>query len=748
MTPEITFEHEGLSDSQSLRAPGSIQPHGLLLAFQDSDLQIVQLSDNAADYLGIATQDLLGQPLTTVFDPAQIEAIKHCLAEDLGTINPIKLSIRGQVFDAVAHYANGTAILELERSNPVAEVNALRIQVLARKAIARFQKTSDLQTFLQQVVEEVRTITGFDRVVVLQFDYQGAGSVVAETRSEEVVSVLGLRFPNFDIPPESKAMYQQGLLRFAPQVSAPPVPLIAIEPAVPLDLGSAALRSIDKCCVKYHENFGVEAFLAIALIKDQQLWGLLSCHHRTPKYLPYEVRTTCEVLGQFVSSELHNRSEHAELDEWLKLKSLHTELMDAIAHTQNLQEALILPAPYLLGLTNAQGAAICLENEILLFGETPTLDEVRHLRDWANAHVQESLFQTDSLPKLYPPAEVFKQTASGLLLLRISKIQPYSILWFRPEVLQTVTWAGNPQDAIRVQTDGTVLLSPRGSFERWQETVRSTALPWKPRELDSTIDLRNAIVGIVLKKAEELARINLELEHRNLELDAFAFAASHDLKEPLRGIYNYATILLEDYAAVLDEEGIDCLSTMVRLTQRMETLVNVLLRFSQLGKAELHLEPTDLNELVKQVVEVLEMSRKGVSLDVRVPRSLPIIQCDPVLVREVFSNLINNAFKYTQQSQPWAEVGFLMPEEQQASLEIPIFYVRDNGIGIRPQHLELIFNLFKRLHNQDSYGGGAGAGLAIAKKIVERHEGNLWVESVYGEGTTFYFTLSNLRYVN
>jgi two-component system, chemotaxis family, sensor kinase Cph1 len=749
MTPEIPFEHEGLSDSQSLRAPGSIQPHGLLLAFQDSNLQIVSLSANAADYLGRTTQDLLGRSLSAVFDDAQIEAIKHCLAEDLGTINPIKLLIHGQVFDAVAHDSNGTAILELERSNPVTEVNSLQIQVLARKAIARFQKNSQTQAFLQQVVEAVRSITGFDRVTVLQFDAQGAGSVIAEARSEEVPAVLGLHFPDFDIPAESKAMYQQGLLRFAPQISAPAVPLIALDPnAPPLDLGSAALRSIDPCCVKYHENFQVDAFLAISLIKGQKLWGLLSCHHRTSKYLPYEVRATCELLGQFVSSELHNRSEHEELDEWIKVKLLHTELMDAIAQTKNLQEALILPAPHLLSLTHAQGAAICLGQEIVLFGETPTLDEVRQFMDWTNDHIQENLFQTDALAKIYAPAEAFKQTASGLLLLRISKVQPYSILWFRPEVLKTVTWAGNPHDALQVQTDGRVVLSPRGSFERWQETVRSTALPWKSREIESAIDLRNAIVGIVLKKAEELAKINLELEHRNRELDAFAFAASHDLKEPLRGIHNYSTILLEDYAAVLDEEGIDYLSTMVRLTQRMETLVNVLLRFSQLGKAELHLEPTDLNELVEQVVEVLQMSRKGVSLDVRVPRSLPTIQCDPVLAREIFSNLISNAFKYTQQSTPWAEVGFLMPEEQQESLEILIFYVRDNGIGIRPQHLELIFKLFKRLHDQDSYGGGAGAGLAIAKKIVERHDGNIWAESVYGEGTTFYFTLSNLRYVN
>jgi light-regulated signal transduction histidine kinase (bacteriophytochrome) len=370
----------------------------------------------------------------------------------------------------------------------------------------------------------------------------------------------------------------------------------------------------------------------------------------------------------------------------------------------------------------------------------------------------------------YPKALIFKDTASGLLLLRISKVRRYYILWFRPEVIQTVNWAGNPNESIQTQTDGSLVLCPRKSFEQWQETVRLTSLPWKTCEFESAIALSNAIVGIVLSKADELAKINLELERSNRELASFAYAASHDLKEPLRGIYNFSTVLLEDYAQVLDDEGIECLQTVVSLSVRMETLINALLRLSQLGQAQLRDQATDLNELVTQVIEVFRASRQDSALvDIRIPRPLPTVQCDRVLVNEVFSNLLGNAFKYNDKAEQWVEIGYLSQEEARGqgdkgtrrqgdketrrqekdnptqlpipNSQFPIFYIRDNGIGIPQHHLETIFRLFKRLHSQEKYGGGAGAGLAIVKKIVELHNGQIWVESTVGVGSIFYFTL-------
>jgi len=323
--------------------------------------------------------------------------------------------------------------------------------------------------------------------------------------------------------------------------------------------------------------------------------------------------------------------------------------------------------------------------------------------------------------------------------MAISKIQHRYIIWFRPELLQTVNWAGNPDKPKRLEEDGTITIFPRQSFEAWQETVHGKSSPWLDCEIASAIELRQAIVDIVLRQVEELANINLELERSNSELDSFAYIASHDLKEPLRGIHNYATFLLEDYSALLQGDGADKLNTLVRLAKRMESLIDSLLRFSRLGRQDLHMYPIALEQLLKNVTELFFINPQWADCQIRIPHSLPTVLGDRVLLEEVFINLISNAFKYNDQSDKWVEISWSEPE-----LENPHFvtiHVRDNGIGIREKHLESVFRIFKRLHAPNKYGGGTGAGLTIVKKIIERHGGNIQVQSVYGQGTVFLLTL-------
>ncbi|MBD0263262.1 MAG: cyanobacterial phytochrome A, partial [Tolypothrix sp. Co-bin9] len=434
--------------------------------------------------------------------------------------------------------------------------------------------------------------------------------------------------------------------------------------------------------------------------------------------------------------------ENEDLDYKLQLKTIQSKLVEAISQTTNLGETLTEQKNELLELASAQGVAVCLNQELLLFGKTPKEADIQGLIDWLTVNINsDNVFSTNSLAKLYPASENFQNVASGMLALAIAKTQKHWILWFRPEVIETVKWGGNPNKPVEVDENGNLHLSPRKSFEMWQETVRFKSLPWRQCEIDGALELKSAIVGMVLKKADELAKINIELERRNRELDAFAYIASHDLKEPLRGIHNYSTFLIEDYADSLNEDGVAKLQTLVRLTQRMENLINSLLHFSRLGRVELVMRRTNLHELVESVIEVLKIGLKETkNVDIRICQRLPDIKCDRIQISEVFSNLISNAIKYNDQANKLVEIGFL--EQQEATNQSTItFYVRDNGIGIREKHLDNIFRIFKRLHAASQYGGGTGAGLTIAKKIVERHGGKIWVESTYGEGSTFYFTL-------
>lgn len=726
-------------DHTPIHIPGSIQPHGVLLAL-NYQLEIQQVSNNTQECLGKDIDDLLGQPLSSLLNAQQVEVVQQYLGHQVGRVNAFKVNIDTksgeQYFYSLVHRTAEAVILELEPTDASSELSFLEFQALAREAIAKMQQTSNLTEFLHLVAEQISNITEFDRVMIYKFDQQGAGSVIAEVQRADFPPYIGLHFPSTDIPASVRELYQRCWLRYIPDVNVQPVQLLPQENP-DIDLSYSILRSFDACCAEYHQNMGVTSLLVISLVQNQQLWGLISCHHQTPKYLSYEVRKMCEFLGQIVSSELAHKISYSEWDYEAKLKSLQSELLASISQADNFIDALIKPEIRLLDLVSAAGAAVCLDNEITLVGTTPNIHQVQALIEWTDTQVDDNLFASDSLPKIYPEATAFKDTASGLLLLRISQVRRYYILWFRPEVLQTVNWAGNPNDSVKVAVDGSITLCPRKSFAAWQETVRLTSLPWQTCELDSAIALRNAIVGIVLSKADELAKINLELERSNQELASFAYAASHDLKEPLRGIYNFSTVLLEDYHQILDDEGVECLETVVNLSVRMETLINALLRISQLGQVQLHRKATDLNELIDRVIEVFRASRQETQfIDVRIPRTLPTIQCDRVLVNEIFSNLIGNAFKYNEKPDQWVEIGYLDTDKHHL-----VFYIRDNGIGIPEHHRETIFRLFKRLHSQEKYGGGAGAGLAIVKKIVELHDGQIWVESALGVGSTFYFTL-------
>ncbi|MDB9525334.1 ATP-binding protein [Oscillatoria sp. CS-180] len=738
---------------------GRIQPHGVLMELHGAELHIVRVSQTIQNYLGASPADVLNQPLSAVLDPIALAAVQQSLSHDTNRPSHLTLSVSTpegmKPFDGLIHQLNEQIILELEPVGDRSTAEMVALHDSVRQAIARLRQIQDVTTFLQAAVEEMQSLTGYDRVVIYQFDEKKAGSVVAEVKPFDDIAYKGLHYPATDIPKLVRQLYQRGMIRYVANLTAPQVELVAPDlplPKAPLNLTLSTLRGVDSCCIEYHQNMGVMAFLVIALVKSEQLWGLMACHHRTEKYLAYPVRSACEILGQFVAAELVSKVNEEELGYFNRLKAIQSDFVTAIAGAEDFKEALIHPEPRLLDLVNAHGTAVCLDQDITLIGNTPTLDQVRALLDWSMTEIDQTVFHTDCLSNHYPAALAFKESGSGLLVLKISQLRRYLVLWFRPEILQTVNWAGDPRSSIHETQDGQVLLGPRTSFRQWQETVEATALPWKAAEIESAENLKNAIVGIVLNKADELAQINLELERRNQELDSFAYAASHDLKEPLRGIINFANIIIKRYGESLDEAGVRRLRTLVKLAQRMDTLVDTLLKFSRLGQADLHYRQTDLQVLVQKAIDVLLTGREGDDLEpqIDIPRPLPTVDCDQVLISEAFGNLLGNALKYTDKAQPLIEIGYLTPEEQrnkgwrEISQDYPlgaVFYVKDDGIGIRERHFQNIFRLFKRLHEQESYGGGTGVGLTITKRIIERHGGCIWVESTFGEGATFYFTL-------
>jgi two-component system, chemotaxis family, sensor kinase Cph1 len=298
-----------------------------------------------------------------------------------------------------------------------------------------------------------------------------------------------------------------------------------------------------------------------------------------------------------------------------------------------------------------------------------------------------------------------------------------------------------------------VMLTGHGDREVDMEAMEAGASDYLAKGKIDSLLLERAIRYALDRKKNELALAEKarELARSNTELEDFAYIASHDLKEPLRGIRNYADFFIEDHGAKVGEEGLQQLQTIVRLTTRLEDLIETLLHYSRVGRVDLAMVETDLDDIVAQVLDSLQISLREAGVEIRLPKPLPTMVCDQARVAEIFRNLVTNAMKYNDKEEKWIEIGFHANGSEAAATnghgplspqQKPIvFYVRDNGIGIAEKHRDSVFRIFRRLHGRDKYGGGTGAGLTVVKKVVERHEGKIWLESQVGEGTTFYFTL-------
>ncbi|MFD2717345.1 ATP-binding protein [Hymenobacter monticola] len=747
-------------DREPIHIPGAIQPYGFLLCLDEHTQRIVQASANTETYLGQPAERLVGGGLDQVLAPdqqAKVEALLGTLSTAPKLLGVRLAPVAGQpYFKIIMHRYDGVLWLEFE---PVDQLDEAPLDLpFLNAALGQMLAAGSVLEFCQHTVDQVRALTGFDRVAIYRFAADESGEVIAEAKRDDLDPWLGIHYPATDIPQQARAMYLKNWLRFIPDAGYAPVPLVPVRnPASgrPPDMTYAVLRSVSPIHLEYLRNMGSGATMTISLIQNGKLWGMVTCHHLTPRLVSYELRDLCQFIGKTFSALLASKELLDNTEYQLRISERQSELFEhvTVSGQTNFVDGLCRFFPTLQDVFDCGGAAVCFNDELITLGSTPTPEQIRDLIAWLQEHAPEDVFSTSSYAALNPAGLAMRATASGIIAASLADASGNYLLWFRPEQVRTVTWAGQ-HEKNQTLVDGQVFLSPRQSFESWKQLVENTAAPWRPVELEAAKEIRLRISDIRLKvfnelqsQARSLSRLNAELARSNDDLDSFAYVASHDLKEPLRGIHNYSLFLLEDYADKLDEEGVHRLQTLVRLSQRMEGLIESLLQLSRVGRAELELEAVDLNEVLEEVNDLLQLRFEETQTQLIVADKLPAIMGDRIRIQEVFSNLFSNAMKYNDRPEKVIRVGEaavgLFPAVNRA--EFYVFYVQDNGIGIDPRHQNNIFKLFKRLHTPDKYGGGTGAGLAIAKKMVEKHGGVLWVDSQPGQGATFYFTIPKIR---
>ena len=334
--------------------------------------------------------------------------------------------------------------------------------------------------------------------------------------------------------------------------------------------------------------------------------------------------------------------------------------------------------------------------------------------------------------KFAAKAEAFAAKASGVLAISISQVHQHLVLWFRPELIRNVRWAGEPRK-LEQASDGRI--TPRKSFKAWQEQVRGQSEPWTTAEVAAAGELRHALIGIVLRRAEEMAEVAAELGRVNKELEAFSYTVSHDLRAPMRHIAGYVDLVQELDGKQLSDRSNRYLSNVRHAAAYAGQLVDALLDFSRMGRAELKRSKVPMGLLVREVAAELARHEGGARIEWDIADDLPTVRADPFLMQIVVRNLLSNAVKYTRNREvPRIRVGAVRQPQGDGLL------VNDNGVGFQQKYIGKLFGVFQRLHKAEDFEG-TGIGLASVRRIVERHGGAVWGEGVVDGGATFGFVI-------
>jgi light-regulated signal transduction histidine kinase (bacteriophytochrome) len=729
-------------DRELIQFMGAIQPHGALLVLEITTLDIIQASENCFELLGMPWETLIGQNIDRVLGDELGRSLRLAIQSTPSLDSLVNiLNVRGlpsqpKSFHLFANVVDQLLILEFEARQTNYQPLSLDILCDLRHSLSSLQNTSSLNSLMQETVEQIRQLSGFERVMAYRFAEEGSGEVIAESKLEVLEPFLGLHYPASDIPAPARRLFAMSPLRHLPDVDYCPVQLLPkLDRSV--DLSCSNLRSVSTLYTAYLRNMGTQATLVMPLLKPGKLWGLISCmHHSAPHYLPYEQRIPLELLSPLLSHLMTIRETLDDQSYRKLLDDIHEQLSYEMQKSQSLHDALMSGETNLLTGINASGVAFLLDEKLLTCGTTPSNSEIRKLIEWLELQ-SDDVFATPILGQMCPTFFSLRNVASGVLAIRLSRRCKDWIIWFRPEVTHEIMWAGDPNKPVELdQSSGFQMLHPRASFAAWKQDVIGQASPWLDCEIEYAARIRYAIFGIIVERAWLLAQMNAELERSNLELDGFAYAASHDMKEPLRGIHNFVEFIKIEEAERLSNTGQNRLNTILQLTVRMTNLLESLLQYSRIGKNKLELSKHSLLEIITSVVQVVKNAHSAHDLDIQIETPFPTLVCDGVWVAAIFQNLITNAIKYNIQATKKVTIGCIVTTNQ------PLFYVRDNGIGIDTKDHQGIFELFYRLHDRSEFEEGSGAGLAIVKRAIDRHGGQIWLKSTLDLGSTFFFTLS------
>jgi light-regulated signal transduction histidine kinase (bacteriophytochrome)/EAL domain-containing protein (putative c-di-GMP-specific phosphodiesterase class I) len=513
---EELARHIAICETEPITFPGRVQDFGALLAFDPTNGRLHYWSENAGAWLG--RDPVPGCVLTDLLPAPAIARIMEMLScEHYAPTNFTSVArFDNHIHDAVVHQIEGLAVVELLRAGAAPE--AAQSVSAAQAALARLRETDGLDDLLAATAREWRALTGYDRVMVYRFDEDGHGAIMAEACDPRREPFLGLHYPASDIPAQARRMYLLQRVRMIPDIHAPTLTLHGTDfiarpttgeaegaSGEGLDMTYAVLRAVSPYHLAYLDNMGVRATLVVSLILDGALWGMVVCHHDSPRMVDSTLRGLCDMLGQSLSEMIATRNAVDHQRAMARRADALRRVEAALDEAGRVGEALKAVSPELLAVMQAGGVYCSFGGSGLRLGETPPERECKAiLQAMARQQVEQGRHHggTHHLARADPRFEPARLVASGAYVIPTPNTPLDGLVFFRPELTQEVAWGGDPNHPVHID-EASGQIGPRHSFAAWIEVVRGQSQRWDDVDTRMAELLRRSLVSALLRITEE-----------------------------------------------------------------------------------------------------------------------------------------------------------------------------------------------------------------------------------------------------
>lgn len=670
-----TFDEINLltCDNEPIHLSGAIQPHGILLVVDSGSRLIVGEAGDIATHVG--EQTVLGLPIDDILSAQNLEKLDY--AREGGIVLLGRFQRADVALNAVAYRSGDFINIEMEIAS-TSVVDPVQYLMELERATSAMQGATDLTSLCDQAAGVFGELTGFDRIMVYRFLEDGSGMVIGEHLSPGAVSYRNHYFPATDIPSQARALFLRNRTRIIPDVHYTPQHIRADRDLSQLDLSDSLLRSVSPIHIQYLNNMGVGASAAFSIVIDSALWGMVACHNHEPKLITLSNRLAGLNLAGVIARQVQSITERELGLERVSQRLLEDRIVNDLGEDSSLTELFRTSGVVLTKLMSANGFAAVRGDEVFTSGISLSHEDVKAVASYVSNSSQKKIFVTDSLSRLMPEAERFKQHASGVLSVILDTDTPTVLIWFRAEQVQVVKWAGNPHKDVAF--NAAMRLEPRASFEAWADTVRGKSHSWRQIEVESAGRMGRLILTHC--NTQKLHRLNRELEcsARENELlltqkDYLLHEVNHRVQNSLQLVSSFLRLQARD----TDNEDVQR-----ELSEAQKRLSAVALVHRQL-----HLDASEtvidlsryMQSLIQDMLATMDRGWKDHLSVSFASLSLPVDKA--VHLGLILSELVINVQKYAYSGEPGPLS--VMIEGQNGQLNLS---VADQGSGKVSQRIE------------------------------------------------------------